>query len=146
MVLDEVDVEYAATLRDRNRRWRRSQLLQELGDLRQWRCPILLTFGSAPHGGAEEEDAAADIAHSLHGTVRVQAPQPDFGQTRELGRRLQALYGRAYPNGTVNLSTRINVLAKRHAHGLNPTLREFVRGTLELLDVASSSRAAQRPQ
>ena len=143
VVFDEVDVEYAATLWDRNRRWQRSQLLNALGDLRQWRCPILLAFGSAPHGGAEEEDAATDLAQRLHGTVRVQAPQPDSGQTRELGRRLQDLYGRAYPNGELNLSTRIDELARESARGLNPTFREFVRGTLELLDVASSSRTAR---
>lgn len=148
VVFDEVDVEYAATLGDYYRRGLRSELLEALGDLREWRCPILLAFGSAPHGGAEEEDAATDLAHRLEGTVRVQAPQPDFDQARKLGRRLQTLYGRAYPNGTVNSSTRVrvNALAKRYAHGLNPTLREFVRGTLELLDVASSSRAAQGPQ
>lgn len=86
-----------------------------------------------------EPDAAADLSHWLPETTRIHAPQPDVRQTQELGRRLQALHGRAYPggtNGTQDMSGEIEHLAREHADGLSPTLREFVRGTIEILDVA----------
>ena len=74
---------------------------------------------------------------------RIEAPRPSVEQTKELGRRLQELYTRAYPRRTPvveprEVRRRIESFAEHHQEGtLNPTPRGFVRGTLELLDVMS---------
>ena len=164
VVFDEVDVEYAMRFEGL-----RSWLLEAFDDLLRESCPLLLAFGSAPAshdvGDANDDvqflmralrgvfpahesrgnanDAVQGLVGSISGMRRVEAPQPNVEQTKELGVRLRDLYARAYPGRTSGVEPhrvqrRIERFAEHHHdHNLNPTPRGFVRGTLELLDVMS---------
>lgn len=149
LIFDEVDVEYASTPAssrlDRERRRRRQQLLEKLGELlgQKRKIPLLLAFGSAPASSdvEEEHDAVLDLKRRIGRMDEIEAPRPDLEQTRELGRRLQALYARAYPDRMSRvdqgkLERMINRFAQTHQKHVNPIPRSFVRGTLERLDVA----------
>ena len=148
VIFDEVDVEYASTLRasEYEQRRRRDMLLAELRKLLNptHSLPILLAFGSAPAGGDIEEsnDAVLNLKRCIDGLTEVEVPVPDLDQTLELGYRLQSLYARAYPDRTaasdkVKLGQVIQEFARRHQTDINPIPRNFIRGTLERLDVAS---------
>ena len=150
VVFDEVDVEYAATLWDVERRTRRQLLLHALNNLLGQSVPLVIAFGSAP---GSDEDAANDAARDLRaGMSRIQqivAPRPDSAQMRELGRRLCRLHGRAYPEGTSSVDEgsgerAIDEHAERYADGYgepdDPAPRRFVRELLEWLDVALDRR------
>ena len=140
VVFDEVDVEYATHFG-----WRRSLLLEAFDDLLRESCPILLAFGSAPASDdvGDANDAVQDLAGSISGMRRMEAPRPSVEQTKELGLRLQDLYTRAYPRRASGVEPhevrrRIEGFAEHHHdETLDPTPRGFVRGTLELLDVMS---------
>ena len=140
VVFDEVDVEYAT-----HSRGLRSSLLQAFNDLLRKRCPILLAFGSAPASDEVDDanDAIKDLVRSINGIKRIEAPQPNVPQIKELGVRLQELYERAYPQRKSNPATddvrqRIVRFAKHHYdNNLVPTPRGFVRGTLELMDAVA---------
>ena len=142
VVFDEVDVEYAATRFGR----RRSLLLGAFDDLLRTSCPIMLAFGSAPASDdvGDANDAVQDLAGSIRGVRRMEAPRPSGEQTKELGLRLQDLYSRAYPRRASGVEPhevrrRIEGFAEHHHYEiLDPTPRGFVRGTLELLDVMSN--------
>ena len=141
VVFDEVDVEYATRFRGL-----RSSLLDAFDDLMRESCPILLAFGSAPASDdvGDANDAVQDLVGSISGMKRIEAPQPNVEQTKELGVRLQELYARAYPRKTSGIEShtarrRIERFAEHHHdENLVPTPRGFVRGTLELLDVMSN--------
>ncbi|MDD9984147.1 MAG: DUF2791 family P-loop domain-containing protein [Gammaproteobacteria bacterium] len=141
VVFDEVDVEYATRFGG----LRCSSLLEAFDDLLRESCPILLAFGSAPASDdvGDANDAVRDLAGSINGTRRIEAPRPSVEQTKELGVRLQELYARAYPRRTSGVEPqrvwrRIERFAEHHHDGtLDPAPRGFVRGTLELLDVMS---------
>ena len=141
VVFDEVDVEYARLYGARSRY--RRLLLDEFGNLLQKdRLPILLAFGYAPTSGewSNASDAAEDIMLSINGMVRVEAPLQDIGQLQELGLRLHEIYSRAYPQRKSSLERQdiqrqIDRFARRHIDELDSPTRQFVRGTLELLDV-----------
>ena len=141
VVFDEVDVEYAMYFNN----FRRYLLLKALGSLRQQRCPILLAFGSAPASDdmGDENDAIEELVESIEQMKRIEAPRPHIELTRELGVRLQNLYAGAYPGQTSHLRRRrmlrrIERFAEHHHDAtLDPMPRGFVRGTLELLDVAA---------
>ena len=140
VVFDEVDVEYATRFRGL-----RSSLLEAFDDLLRESCPILLAFGSAPASDdvGDANDAVQDLVGSIKGMKRIEPPRPSVEQTKELGVRLQELYGRAYPRRTSGVEPhgvrrRIERFAEHHHdERLVPTPRGFVRGTLELLDVMS---------
>ena len=149
VIFDEVDVEYASTLSrsrsDGERRCRRSLLLETLDRLlsQERKIPLLLAFGSAPASSDVEEkhDAVLDLKQRIGQIKEIEVPRPDIEQTRELGRRLQTLYARAYPDRMSKVDPRklerlIDEFARTHQDGLNPIPRRFVRGTLERLDVA----------
>lgn len=76
-------------------------------------------------------------------TLWIEAPRPSLQQLRELARRVYALYVRAYP-GRMNgvdqdkLASLLDLFAKHHLKDISPVPRNFVRGTLERLDVAPS--------
>ena len=140
VVFDEVDVEYAM----RYGRLRRL-LLNAFDDLLRQPCPILLAFGSAPasHNVGDANDAVQDLVRRINGVKRIEAPRPSVEQTKDLGGRLQVLYAGAYPSRMSDIEPqgarrRIERFAEHHHdETLDPTPRGFVRGTLELLDVAS---------
>ena len=148
MIFDEVDVEYASTLRDsrqdKEQRSRRSMFLCSISKLlKERKAPLLLAFGSAPASPdvKDENDAVIDLQRRIDGMDEIEAPQPQLEQTRELGRRLQTLYARAYPDRMDSVDPRklerlIDEFAQYHQDELNPIPRSFVRGTLERLDVA----------
>ena len=145
VIFDEVDVEYASTLGSKEYRSRRSLLLDAVSKSlnRESKAPLLLAFGSAPASidVKEENDAVIDLQRRINGMDELEAPRPDIEQTRELGRRLQTLYARAYPDRMSRVDPRklerlIDEFARTHQDVLNPIPRSFVRGTLERLDVA----------
>ena len=148
VVFDEVDVEYASTLRasEHEQRRRRGILLTEMGKLVNPTrgLPLLLAFGSAPatHDIEISNDAVLNLKRHIDGLTEVEVPVPDLTQTLELGRRLQSLYAGAYPERTavvdkVKLGQVIQEFAQSHQRDINPIPRNFIRGTLERLDVAS---------
>ena len=140
VVFDEVDVEYATHFGS----FRRRLLLKAFDRLLRRRGPILLAFGSAPASDdvGDANDAVRDLVGSINGMKRIEAPRPSVEQTKHLGVQLQELYARAYPRRMSGVEPhavrrRIERFAERyHDKTLDPTPRAFVRGTLELLDVA----------
>ncbi len=146
VVIDEVDVEYAATLWSVGRRRRRQQLLQALNDLLGQPVPLVIAFGSAPATDEEAaNDAAQDLTERMSRIQQIDAPRPDSAQMRELGRRLCGLYSRAYPEwgsgvDEGSIERAIDEHARRYAEGYgepgDPAPRRFVRELLEWLDVA----------
>ena len=153
VVFDELDVEYGLSVgysrRVREMRRRRQALLGELHAAldRRRRVPLLVAFGSAPVADEieVENDPVGDIRRLLPRTKVIDALEPSAGDLRELGRRLRLLHARAYGDGVSpdegeSLTGMINDFAARGlAEDLNPTPRRFVRGVLELLDIATHS-------
>lgn len=147
VVFDEVDVEYAATLWNVERRRRRQLLLHALNDLLGRPVPLVTAFGSAPATDEDvANDAARDLRESMSRIQQINAPRPDSAQMRELGRRLCRLHRRAYPEGTSSvdegaIERAVDEHAERYADGYgepdDPPPRRFVRELLEWLDVAS---------
>ena len=151
VVFDEVDVEYAGTLWNVERRTRRQLLLHALNDLLGQPVPLVLAFGSAPATDEEAaNDAARDLAERMSRIQRVDAPRPDATQMRELGRWLCGLYTRAYPDWVSSvdegsIERAIDEHAERYAEGYgepdDPAPRRFVRELFEWLDVAADRSA-----
>lgn len=156
VIFDEVDVEYASTLRDsrqdKEQRSRRSMFLCSISKLlKERKTPLLLAFGSAPASPdvKDENDAVIDLQRRIDEMDEIEAPQPQLEQTRELGRRLRTLYARAYPDRMDSVDPRklerlIDEFAQYHQNELNPIPRNFVRGTLERLDVALDLESYQK--
>ena len=143
VIFDELDVEYALATSGRAHRANRARLLSELGRLEDVECPLLIAFGSAPVSGhvEEENDAIRDVLRHVPWSKHVKAPRPTLEHTIELGRRLQLLYQDAYPDRTSGVDRHrvqqlIAAFAEQHIRKLDPTPRDFVRGTLERLDLA----------
>lgn len=149
VVLDELDVEYSRTMRDTRqniqRRKDRQELLEAFGRLLNHESvPLLIAFGVAPATDyvGEENDAVDNLKQGIKGIIEIEAPKPDVGQMRQLGRQLQEQYERAYPDRMAIVDREkvhrlIDNFAERHQSGIGPIPRTFVRGTLERLDVAS---------
>ena len=143
VIFDEVDVEYASTLWNVERRIRRQLLLHALNDLLGQAVPLVIAFGSAPATDEEAaNDAARDLAERIPRIQQVDAPRPDPEQMRELGRRLCGVYARAYPDWISGVDPRsieraVDEHAERYEDALDPAPRRFVRELLEWLDVAS---------
>ena len=142
VIFDEVDVEYASTLWNVERRTRRQRLLLELKHLLGQSVPLVIAFGSAPATDEEAaNDAARDLAERMPRIQQVDAPRPDSEQMRELGRRLCELYAGAYPDWISDVDQRtieraIDEHVERYEEALDPAPRRFVRELLEWLDVA----------
>jgi len=149
IILDELDVEYAATTWEGNqslgRRARRAALLEALSGLQSERIPLLVAFAAAPAGaGVEaENDASRDIA-SVIGSLdeEIVAPIPRDSELRELGKKVFQLYRAAYPGsfsrGSSGAAERIaDLLVAWYQRRANPVPRYFVRSALEVMDVMS---------
>lgn len=146
VVIDELDVDYYRTSRNTDQnmklRRRRQMLLEAFGSLQNRSIPLLLAFGMAPAtDDVEENDAVVDLRQSIDGIIEIDAPMPNGEQTRQIGKRLLDLYARAYPDrmagvDRVRLIQFIDAYTVRHHDDAMPIPRTFVRGTLELLDVA----------
>ena len=93
---------------------------------------------------AEEDDPVRDLVRILgeSNLVVIKAPKTGLRQTRELGKRVLELYGRAYPErlGGIDvrgIEGRVDAAAESHIENeISPMPRKFVRSALELLDVA----------
>lgn len=143
VVFDEVDVEYASTIWNARQRYLRGELLKKFRAVLREDVPLLLAFGSAPASDDDDaNDPVSDLVRGIGGfDLEIEAPQPNLEQTRELGQRLTRLYAGAYPERMANvdqqrLKALIDQFASHHQRELNPVPRNFVRGTLERLDVA----------
>lgn len=143
LIIDEVDVEYASTIWSAEARRRRSNLLRALRKCLKTRLPLVVAFGGAPASGdvAARDDAVRDLAKRSGGfDLEIEAPQPNLQQTRELARRVHALYALAYPERMIKidrdgLKKLLDAFAESHLKTISPVPRNFVRGTLERLDV-----------
>lgn len=151
LTFDELDVEYASTMGGaaarRQERERRAALLSALARMGSGRLgsPLIVAFGSAPGSGdgPGEDDPVCDLKKHLGraGLKAIGAPQPDLAQMESIGRRVLELYTRAYPEWSAavarkQVERRLDALARTHLDELAPVTRNFVRQTLELLDVA----------
>ena len=142
VIFDEVDVEYASTLWNVERRVRRQALLGALNHLLGQSVPLVIAFGSAPATDEEAaNDAARDLAERMPRIQQVDAPRPNSEQMRELGRRLCGLYAGAYPDWISDVDQGsiervIDEHVARYEEALAPAPRRFVRELLEWLDVA----------
>lgn len=147
VIIDELDVDYDRTSRNTNQnielRRRRRMVLKALGRLQRESIPLLLAFGVAPAiVPVEENDAVSDLRQLINGIIEIEAPEPDSRQTGQIGGRLLELYERAYTDRMAEvdramLKQLMDKFAERHHSDITPIPRTFVRGTLEMLDVAS---------
>ena len=137
VIFDEVDVEYASTLWNVERRVRRQALLGALNHLLGESVPLVIAFGSAPATDEEAaNDAARDLAQRVPRIRQVDAPRPDSEQMRELGKRLCGLYAEAYPDWISDvdrgaIERAIDEHVARYEEALDPAPRRFVRELLE---------------
>lgn len=146
LIIDEVDVDYASTIWAAELRRRRTNLLRALGKRLNSRLPLVVAFGSAPASGdvAEEHDPVRDLTKQMGGVaLKIEAPRPSLEQLRELAQRVHSLYTRAYPERMTELdrdklARLLHAFAKHHVNSISSVPRNFVRGTLERLDVVSS--------
>ena len=159
LIVDEVDVEYAATTgwaaARAQERARRSSLLSALSECLQKRLPLVVAFGSASAGGevAEEHDAVRNLARMLGDSVltTIEAPRPDLAHMSQLVQRVADIYELGYPNRMANIDRRqfeMLKLAESHMTSeINPVPRKLVRKTLECLDVSPDllNRGGRRP-
>ena len=148
VVVDEVDVEYAATTgwaaARAQERARRSSLLSALSECLQKKLPLVVAFGSASAGGevAEEHDAVRNLARMLGDSVLtiIEAPRPDLAHMSQLVQRVADIYELGYPDRMANIDRRqfeMLKLAESHMTSeINPVPRKLVRKTLECLDVS----------
>ncbi len=147
VVLDELDVEYAATSywdrTSERRRNRRHEVLSELRELEGTRAPIIIAFASAP-GPPEilnEHDAVENIRSIFQGILsHIIVPTPDSDQLRQLYQRIVMLYREAYPTNLPDLGERqmhriFDAILFRHERSPGAVPRQFVRRALEALDV-----------
>ena len=149
VVLDELDVEYAKTIRGSQqstiRRNRRSHLLEVMRSLRKDRVPLVLAFASAPAGGGvdPENDAAYNIPQMLGGIDEsIQAPIPSEEDIKNLCGKVIKLYGQAYPDSfpdmeNYRVKSIANLLVEWYGSQMNPVPRYLVRSVLEVLDITS---------
>ena len=148
LIVDEVDVEYAATsgwaaARARERA-RRSSLLAALNECLQSKLPLVVAFGSASSGGevTEEHDAVRNLARMLGDSVLtiIEAPRPDLAHMRQLVQRVADLYELGYRDRMADIDRRqLEMLKLAESHmtsDINPVPRKLVRKTLECLDVS----------
>ena len=149
LVIDEVDVDYARSVWAANLRIRRTSVLRALGELLDSKLPLIVAFGSAPGGDVEDEhDPVRDLKeHVGSGVLTIEAPKPNLSQIRELAERVHKLYVRAYPermarldrDNLLELSRLLEAFARKHMQSISPVPRDFVRGTLERLDVGAGA-------
>jgi len=147
VVLDELDVEYAASAGfDRpslKLRARRRALLEQLRTLSQHRAPLLVAFASAPAGPdvQTENDAVQDVREAIGpDLIYLRAADPSAEDLKELLSRLAVLYDAAYPATRLGLPPqRVNELATgilvRYRRMPDSVPRHFVRMAIEAFDL-----------
>jgi hypothetical protein len=145
VVLDELDVEYAAPAY-----WSRSfletiehrrELLGELGSLQK--TPLMIAFGAAPGDPSLDEafDPVRDVIGCLKNKVQhIKVAAPNEKNLRLLLGRLLELYGDAYSVETAHLNqgTADNLLLEIFEHyrrDPNGITRRFVRSAIERMDL-----------
>ncbi|MGB9618199.1 MAG: hypothetical protein ACPL7J_12825, partial [Desulfomonilaceae bacterium] len=145
MVLDELDVEYAAsaydTKADSDTIERRRKLLTEL--LKLTETPVMIAFAAAPGDPTLDEahDPVKDIIGRLEGKVEhIKAPTPNQDDLRLLLDRLLDLYADAYSIEKVHLKQGASEALFQqlfHNHSANPSAvtRRFVRSAIERMDL-----------
>lgn len=148
LVIDEVDVEYASTRWDSEKRYRRGRLLISLKKLMKDRIPLVIAFGSAPaqDEDLDQEDPIEALKSRIGGVdLTIKSPPPRVESLRALGAKIYDLYRQAYPEREwrgkhVSVKKWIDAFAETHIKSeLHPVPRTFVRGTLEYLDIAITS-------
>ncbi|MGC9030458.1 MAG: BREX system ATP-binding domain-containing protein [Desulfomonilaceae bacterium] len=145
VVLDELDVEYAAsaydTKADSDTIERRRKLLTEL--LKLTETPVMIAFAAAPGDPTLDEahDPVKDIIGRLEGKVEhIKAPTPNQDDLRLLLDRLLDLYADAYSIEKVHLKQGASEALFQqlfHNHSANPSAvtRRFVRSAIERMDL-----------
>lgn len=147
IILDELDVEYAATAgadkASTKKKEKRRTLLEELRALDQGRAPLLVALASAPAGAdvEKENDAVEDVRAAMGpDLIYFKAADPSDDDLRKLLSRLSDLYERAYPATTLALPGRhvdrlFDGLHQRYRRMAGPVPRHFVRMALEAFDL-----------
>jgi hypothetical protein len=147
VLIDELDVEYAATAYDDRasleRREKRTALLQEMLTLTGQKVPLLVAFASAPAGSdlARQNDAVEDVLGIFGaGLLHLKVPVPSEAALAEMLRRLSSFYLEAYPDSRDRINESVvealfQGLLQRYRKSSSAVPRQFVRTVLEALDL-----------
>ncbi len=145
VVLDEMDVEYAAfpgyTFSDWRMIRRRQQLLMELQNM--LKTPLMVALAAAPGDPSLDEvhDPVRDIISSLGSKVQhIKVPTPNKKNLRLLLNRLFELYAEAYAVDTAHLTEGqseqlFHELFDYYQRDPNAVTRRFVRSAIERMDL-----------
>lgn len=151
VVLDELDVEYAATARldhaSLKRQAMRMEVLREIKKLHDRRAQLLVAFASAPASGDVNpvNDAVQDVLETLGPalTCHLKVVEPSDSDLQDLLTELAHLYSSAYPATALGLSPSglaavLKGLTKRYRSVPNPVPRHFVRTAIETFDLLTA--------
>ncbi len=155
VVLDELDVEYAATSWGsggyyQGLRMMRRDVLGQMKALSQHRAPLLVALAAAPASPdvAVHDDAVQDVCEALGPALsyHVRAAQPSETDLRELLSGLVALFSEAYSEPPLALTDNevaqlFTGLLSRHMRLPMPVPRHFVRTAIEVFDLLTAGGA-----
>jgi len=145
VVLDELDVEYAASAYGTQSDWktimRRRELLMELRNM--IKTPLMIALAAAPGDPSLDEvyDPVRDIISCLGRKVQhIKVPTPNEKNLRLLLDRLLELYGEAYSVETAHLNQGASDLLfqelfDHYLRDPNAVTRRFVRSAIERMDL-----------
>jgi hypothetical protein len=147
VVLDELDVDYAATAycsrTSLHQKEKRQHMLDQVKALSEHRAPLLIAFASAPAGpGIDSSDDAVENVHQTlgQGLIHIRVPEPTAAQLGELLSKLASLYRDAYPHSTRQLKEEqipgvLKGLLERYQRNPTSVPRHFVRTAIEVFDL-----------
>jgi hypothetical protein len=147
VVLDELDVDYAATAycsrTSIGQKEKRQHMLEQVKALSEHRAPLLIAFASAPAGPGidSSDDAVENVRQTLgQGLIHIQVPMPTEAELGELLAKLASLYRGAYLHSTQQLNEEhipglLNGLLERYHRNPNSVPRHFVRMAIEVFDL-----------
>lgn len=147
ILIDELDVEYAATaFGDKislEKRQKRSALLEGLLKLSGQKVPLIFAFASAPAGpDVEQHNDAVEDVRGIFGSdiLHLKVPIPSEAEVSDMLRRLSAFYKEAYPDSEGRIEDEdvqmlFKGLLQHHRKSSSAVPRQFVRKVLETLDL-----------
>jgi hypothetical protein len=147
VIIDELDVEYAATtyndIPSIKRKDLRKALLFEIKAMLDQRVPLLIALASAQATAVEDtaNDAVEDIRQNIgEKLIHLKVPQLNESDLKVLFAKLIPLYVEAYPGSEEKLKDEttykiFNKLLEHRYEAVNFVSRQFVRYALETFDL-----------